>query len=176
MYFENGIRREGPPEHRGERAHAGYGVPAYGFVNLGYQGYPGFGYDGFDLPNLEEAGYAQVPESLVTPQTGTANAADERAFYSQPGEAAPAPYLAAAEPAAQSPVAAPAPPPEEEEVTIIFKDGRPAERIHNYALTRTTLYVTTGRVRTIPVEQIDLAATAKLNEKAGVEFQLPSNK
>jgi hypothetical protein len=58
-------------------------------------------------------------------------------------------------------------------VTLVFKDGRPAEKIHNYALTRTMLYVTDGRHREIAVADLDLAATEKANRAAGVSFQLP---
>ena len=58
-------------------------------------------------------------------------------------------------------------------VTLVFKDGRPAETIHNYALTRTTLYVTDTRRREIPVASLDLEATEKANRAAGVQFQLP---
>jgi len=58
-------------------------------------------------------------------------------------------------------------------VTLVFKDGRAPEKIHNYALTRTTLYVTDGRRREIPVASLDLAATEKVNHAAGVQFQLP---
>jgi hypothetical protein len=57
-------------------------------------------------------------------------------------------------------------------VTLVFKDGRPAEHIHNYLLTRTTLYVQDGRRREIPVDELDLAATVKVNHEAGVDFQL----
>ncbi len=60
-------------------------------------------------------------------------------------------------------------------VTLIFKDGRPAEQIHNYILTQKTLYVQDERHRTIPVEQIDLASTEKANLDAGVEFHLPGS-
>ena len=62
---------------------------------------------------------------------------------------------------------------ESDAVTLVFKDGRPAEKIHNYALTRTTLYVTDGRHREIAVADLDLAATEKANRAAGVNFQLP---
>jgi hypothetical protein len=73
------------------------------------------------------------------------------------------------------PAYAPQPPPADEEaVTLIFKDGRPSEQIHNYILTAKTLYVQDERRRVIPVEQLDLAATEKANLDAGVEFQLPS--
>ncbi len=58
-------------------------------------------------------------------------------------------------------------------VTLIFKDGRPPEQIHNYLLTRTTLYVGDPYHRDIPTSQLDLAATAKVNHDAGVDFHLP---
>jgi hypothetical protein len=72
-------------------------------------------------------------------------------------------------------MARPAPDPASEEaVTLIFKDGRPPEQIHNYVLTRTTLYVGDQHRRAIPTDQLDLVATAKVNQDAGVEFQLPN--
>jgi hypothetical protein len=71
--------------------------------------------------------------------------------------------------------AQPSPVPESvEAVTLVFKDGRPPEQIHNYVLTRTTLYVRDQHLRMIPTDQLDLAATAKVNQAEGVDFQLPS--
>jgi hypothetical protein len=61
----------------------------------------------------------------------------------------------------------------EQAVTLVFKDGRPAEQIHNYILTRTTLFVLNQKQRDIPVDQLDLAATEKLNRTAGIDFRLP---
>ena len=58
-------------------------------------------------------------------------------------------------------------------VTLVFKDGRPSEQIHNYILTRTTVYVTDAHHREIPVADLDLAATEKTNHEAGVTFKLP---
>jgi hypothetical protein len=58
-------------------------------------------------------------------------------------------------------------------VTLIFRDGRPAEQIHNYILTRSTLFVGDGQRREIPTDQLDLAATAKANQDAGMDFRLP---
>jgi len=58
-------------------------------------------------------------------------------------------------------------------VTLIFKDGRPPEQIHNYVLTQTTLYVGDGRRHEIALDQIDVAATEKVNREAGVDFRLP---
>jgi hypothetical protein len=59
-------------------------------------------------------------------------------------------------------------------VTLVFKDGRPPEQIRNYMLTATTLSVLDQQYRAIPVDQIDLDATAKVNRDAGVDFSLPS--
>jgi hypothetical protein len=58
-------------------------------------------------------------------------------------------------------------------VTLIFKDGRPPEQIHNYILTRKTLYVGERHHPEIPVDQLDLIATAQVNHDAGIEFRLP---
>ena len=58
-------------------------------------------------------------------------------------------------------------------VTLVFKDGHGPETIHNYAMTRTTLYVTDGKRREIPVASLDLAATERVNRAAGVRFELP---
>ena len=59
--------------------------------------------------------------------------------------------------------------------TIVFKDRRPAQQIHNYALTQTDLYVTDAQRRDIPLDEIDVAATEKANRAAGIEFQVPQS-
>jgi len=70
--------------------------------------------------------------------------------------------------------AQPSPSPESAEaVTLVFKDGRPPEQIHSYILTRNMVYVRDPHPRDIPTDQLDLAATAKVNQDAGVDFQLP---
>jgi hypothetical protein len=70
----------------------------------------------------------------------------------------------------------PSPAPESEAaVTLVFKDGRPPEQIHNYMLSRSTLSVLDKHHREIPVDQLDLAATEKVNRDAGVDFRLPSD-
>lgn len=71
-------------------------------------------------------------------------------------------------------ISQPAPAPQSEEaVTLVFKDGRPSEQIHNYVLTRTTLFVDDRQRREIPTDQLDLIATARVNQEAGVDFRLP---
>ena len=68
-----------------------------------------------------------------------------------------------------------APARQEETVTIVFKDGRPAQQIRNYALTRSALLVTDARMREIPLDEIDLPATQRVNRAAGVDFRLPQS-
>jgi hypothetical protein len=40
-------------------------------------------------------------------------------------------------------------------------------------LTRTTLYVLDQHHRDIPLDQLDLISTAKVNHETGVDFRLP---
>ncbi len=63
----------------------------------------------------------------------------------------------------------------ENPVTVVFKDGRPAERIHNYLMTARMLSVLDGYRREIPVDEIDMTATAKVNREAGVDFMVPGS-
>jgi hypothetical protein len=60
-----------------------------------------------------------------------------------------------------------------EPVTLVFNDGRAPEKIYNYVLTPATLYVMDEHRREIAVDQLDLAATAKVNREAGIDFKLP---
>jgi hypothetical protein len=130
----------------------GYGVPYLGagwiapvYLNSGYLGYPDTStYDDSQAPPNDVAGYDNPPPN-------------------QPQPAPPYP-----EPLHASPPLA-----EEDAVTLIFKDGRSPEQIHNYALTPTMLYVRDQRHRDIPLDQLDLDATQKVNHDAGVDFQLP---
>jgi len=92
-----------------------------------------------------------------------------------PGGYGPPP-MEQAPPDGYAPAYAPQPPADEEAVTLIFKDGRPSEQIHNYILTPKTLFVQDEHHRIIPVDQLDLAATVKANLDAGVVFQLPQNR
>ena len=132
-----------------------YGVPYLGagwidpdYLNSGDLGYPDTTtYDDSQAPPNDVAGYDNSPSNQPQP--------------------AP-PYPSFAEPPHTSQPLA-----EEDAVTLIFRDGRPPEQIHNYALTHTTLYVRDQHHRDIPLDQLDLDATQKVNRDAGVDFQLP---
>lgn len=135
----------------------GVGLP-YVFAGppFDFSSFPDNGYYG-------DSGYAAAP----APETYPASAY-EAPSVEQP---APPPSTAYREPYVKS---LPEPEPEDA-VTLVFKDGRPNEQIHNYMLTRTTLYVQDGRRREIAVADLDLPATVKLNHDAGVDFQLPAS-
>jgi hypothetical protein len=64
-------------------------------------------------------------------------------------------------------------PAREDAVTVIFKDGRPSEQIHNYLLTSTTLTVLDARHRQIPLDDVNVEATVAANRAAGVDFRVP---
>lgn len=56
---------------------------------------------------------------------------------------------------------------------LVFRDKR-TEEIQNYAVSGQTLWVLTEqRARKIPLSEIDIAATQKVNEERGVDFEIP---
>jgi hypothetical protein len=126
-----------------------YVVPPWiGWFAPGFQGYP----DTIDYDN------SAAPADNAAP------------YESQPFDEGP-PAPAYQVPVEQShPSSAPE---SEEATTLVFKDGRPPEQIHNFILTRTTLYVRDQHHRDIPVDLLDIAATQRVNHDAGVDFQLP---
>ena len=159
-------RRDGDLGNR--RAFApfvGVGVP-YGIGGLfgpGFLGYPDSGFYG-DAANTVPA------VSPVAPIEDDAGSYDARS--AEQAETAPSPFYRRVYERSQ-----PAPESEAENaVTLVFKDGRPSEEIHNYMLTRTTLYVQDEHRREISVDEIDLTATQKANKDAGVEFRLPGSR
>ena len=160
----------GDLRHRRRPYRAPYGVLGYGVY--AYPGYLGSG----DLGYSDESGYDDSQ-----PAQDDANAPEQYGDDGpdqQPGqepdqqELPPWPYGSVQ----QQPVyAQPAPPaPSEATVTLIFKDGRPPEQIHNYLLMKGTLYVDDPHRREIPVDQLDLAATVKANRDAGIDFRVPA--
>jgi hypothetical protein len=163
-YTGNGrYRRPYVPHYR---AGISYGVPGYGWVSPYSLGYPDdFGFD--DSTDSQDNGAANA--SADVPEGYEAGPPDQYpAPY--PGQEQPlAPYQPGPETARPGPA-----PASEQAVTLIFKDGRPPEQIHNYLLTRTTLFVGDQHRRAIPTDELDLAATAKANQDEGVDFQLPN--
>jgi hypothetical protein len=147
--------------------------PVYG-LGLPYGVGYGVGYIPDYLDYADSAAYDSPTYAPPQPQAADYYGPPSQEQYPAPpdqADAAPAPSY---RPAYQRPP----PPPDPEPglpVTLVFKDGRPNEQIQNYMLTRTTLYVQGQRLRTIPVDQLDLAAMNKINGDAGVEFNLPGS-
>ncbi len=85
--------------------------------------------------------------------------------------------MGAAQPSALAPLIAsrpaPTPPDDQETITLLFKDGRPPLQIRNYILTRSAVYLTGKHFYEIPLSDIDLGATQRVNWDAGVAFRLP---
>ncbi len=154
-----------------------YGIPDW--VGLGPVGcYPdaqiyGDDYDDFGCDNLT----ADSDEPTVYNGDDEGQPPPPPPDYDQqpygPGQQPPPGYDPPAyRPAPQMPRSSPLPS-SQIATTIVFNDGRPEEQIHNYALTRTTLYVLDQQQSDIPLDQINLAATEKVNRAAGVDFRLP---
>jgi hypothetical protein len=60
------------------------------------------------------------------------------------------------------------------EVTLVFNDGRAPMKVRSYAVTGAAVYVAeNGHQQRIPLSALDLAATVKENEAAGVDFTVP---
>jgi hypothetical protein len=130
-------------------------------VGIGY-GYLGW-VNPYFLSYLDDSGY---DDSSTSP--AYASEADNGPPADQGQPEPPGPYQPAFELPRPSPALG-----SQEAVTLVFKDGRPPEQIHNYLLTRATLYVQDQQHRDIPIDQLDLVATARVNQDAGVDFHLP---
>lgn len=164
---------DGGHYYHGVTFYTGYGWAGYPYWPwLGY--YPilpaSWDYYGDDYDSQPASNYAasEYPEYMPGPYDAYPPDQPEP----QQPEYTPWPYSSPAPSAVQpTPAAAPAP---EAPVTLVFKDGRPNERIQNYMLTAKTLSVLDQNRREIPVDQIDLAATARVNHAAGIDFALPS--
>lgn len=155
----------------------GYGVPFYGYGYAYLPYYP-------DWIGLGPLGC--YPDVTIYNDDAGPDCGDEPAdagppayqeYYPEGSPEYETPPPPADEPPAYAPPAqTPRPsqlPATEVATTIVFKDGRPAEQIHNYALTQTTLYVLDENHQDIPLDQLDLAATENVNRAAGVEFKVP---
>lgn len=131
--------------------------------------YPAYGFPGFGAP-----GYLAYPDALGDDDSSAPQNSAQPGNDQQPDDQGPPPWpYGSSQPAPSS--VQPPPAAGEDAVTLIFKDGRPPEQIHNYILTRDTLYVGDKHHANIPVDQLDLNATVKVNQDAGVDFHLPGS-
>jgi len=170
--WRNGGWRDGGRERDRNRGfgYGGYGYPGGYYANswelLPYDlGYSDFMGDDTDPTAAQQSG-AQPAESVPPPDSGY------RPEYSG-DEGAPYPdQQAYAAPSAPSAPIAPEP-----ELTLIFRDGH-TQAIHNYVLTPSDLVVldqaSTGRQQQIPLDELNLPATEKAAQQAGLDFSPPA--
>lgn len=132
---------------------------------------------GFSLPfdgGEENDGYqneASQPEASPEGSVGPIDQAETPAAESMPDANL---YRPEYQPSLQQPVSAPVNP--QPATTLVFKNGKPNEEVHNYVLTSTMLYgFDNGRRREIPLSELDLPATIAANRSAGVDFTLPGS-
>ena len=60
-----------------------------------------------------------------------------------------------------------------ETTALVFRDKH-TEEVQNYAIVGQTLWILSGqRARKIPLDQLDIPATKRVNDDRGVDFQLP---
>lgn len=167
-----------------DRDHRGFGFYGlYGWAGYPYWPWWGWGYpyvlndwdnwgdyDDYDSQPAGNYAASQYPEYMPGPYDDAPASQPE----DQEPDYTPWPYSSPAPSASQPAPASAAVPAAEASVTLVFKDGRPNEKIHNYMLTSRTLSILDPHRREIPVDQLDLVATARLNREAGVDFSLPA--
>jgi hypothetical protein len=143
----------------------GYGAGYAPWLGLGYWDYPDTGDYGYDDSQAPQ-NYAGPSYDGYDPQADQPQPPDQQ--YGQPYDGyQPRPYY-------QPPAASISPaPPAQSTVTLVFKDGRPSEQIHNYLLSRDSISVWDQHPREIPLSELDIEATEKANRDAGVDFKLP---
>jgi hypothetical protein len=150
--YNNGNRRPYSSYRPYAYSRSVYLVP--GWLGAGYYDY-GYSTGSSDPQGGGPGGYAQA---------GPAAPDDEQAYAPMP-----------ARPPYQPDSIGSSDLPQQPPVTLLFKDGRPAEQVQNYAVTRTTFYnLDGGRRIEIPLEQLDLPRTEKTNRDAGVDFEVPA--
>jgi len=152
------------PPYAGDRHSRRPYISVYG-TGVPYYGVPGW---------IGDYPYGYSDTSDSDDSQASANASPEGSDAQPPPEQYQPPALPPWQPDSVIPHP-PSNPGTQEAVTLIFKDGRPPQQIHNYLLTRSALYVTEPDRRIIPTSQLDLVATVKVNRDAGVDFRLPEN-
>lgn len=144
-----------------------------------YAGYPWLNSFGYGFPVAYGGPYIDDQEQMSGPQPASqpadyGNNAPPPDYVQEP----PGPQLAAnAAPPFRTPYQGQIDTPPvhaQPATTLIFKDGRPAVQVHNYALTASTLYALDGEShQEIPLSLLNVPATVEANRTAGVDFALP---
>lgn len=143
-------------------ANSTYLVP--GLLNS-YWGYPG-SYDAQDNYSGDQSAQAsQAGDNENYGPEGAPNDSEQAPGMTYQAQDVPPPPPGSSEPLPQA------------AITLVFKDGH-SQQVHNYAVTKTTLYVlddaASGRRPEIPLDTIDVAATVRTNQESGLDFTVPA--
>ncbi len=159
---------------------------------VGYGGFPGYFIDpyAFSGDPADESGYGQgAPPAGEDPrqQPGGPGQLPPPGQYADGGAAPSAPSAEQAQgyPSRRPPYrpGQPVQAPEASdpsdgldhpEITLVFRDGRPAKKIRSYVLTGSALLaIENGHQTRIPLSDLDVPATEERNRAAGVDFAVP---
>lgn len=171
-YGDHGRHRDRDRGRRGWYAGSyGYGYPGYLYsypyaINSGFYDWDDSEDSGYGSDGSASQGYA---EAVPNPGYDGGTEPTQGQTYSQ----APAADARMPRPAyAGMSTSAPEP---EQAITVIFKNGRAPETIHNYLMnSRTLTDLDQQHYEQIPLNQIDIAATEQTNRARGLVFQVPT--
>jgi hypothetical protein len=147
-----------PFHHRSVLVSPYYYWPYYGW-NYGWSSF-----DAYDLSAYQQQPYVQPSQPIIV--VVDPKASEDRYGDHSFEEARNSP------PQAQ-PQAPPAPPQEQEPTLLVFRDGHKQE-VRNYAIVGPMLWDFGAKgTHKIPLSDLDLDTTRKLNDERGVDFVLP---
>jgi len=174
-YPTSGSSHYGQNGHDGHDGHdhGGHDHYRHAYVSVYSYGYPyGYGFVPWVAPWGGWIGSGYSDDNGYYDDSAINSGYQDAGYYSQPVQdqwPEPRPAYQPQTVESLSPQTEPSP-----AATLIFKDGRAPEQIHNYLLSRTTVFVMDKPQREIPVAQLDVAATEKVNRGYGVDFHLPA--
>lgn len=143
---------------RGRARFGGQYFPALIYSGADYQSEPAVAESSAGAPAEEDPVVVQIA-NLTEEVRQLKNSGEDRQ-NSRPEVQAPAPTAAPAEAPIEKPISA----------VLVYRDGRKIE-VDNYALRGQTLWVFLSQsMRKIPLSDLDLAQTRKLNEDRGVDI------
>lgn len=156
-----------------------YGYPYYGYGGYGYANYWPWGWDdssSYDS-SADQSSQQQTARQIDDLSQQVQQLREELAaqLYRPPAPqpAPPAPANAQPQPTAKHDPSEQKDPPSDLSTVLVFRDQR-IQEVKNYAIVGKTLVVIADqRQKKIPLSDLDLATTARLNEERGVAFQLP---
>ena len=140
---------------------------------FGYPWYAGYGYTGYYDPywwwgSSSSYNYDQERELALADEMNAVNLEEQRLRKEEDREHGRDQDLYARRPEPHEERAAAGP-----ATALVFRDQH-VEEVRNYAIAGGTLWVLNEQAaKKIPLAQLDLAATAKMNDDRGVDFQVP---